>query len=92
MGTFGHANVIHPQSKHEVFPNSCRQVAAQLVQYINKGTEADEVPVLVAHNGKNFDNRMLTAEFKRCGVSLPVTWQWLDTLPLARKLLPELTK
>ncbi|KAL0035623.1 hypothetical protein WJX79_003704 [Trebouxia sp. C0005] len=69
-----------------------KQVAAQLVQFINKGTEADEVPVLVAHNGKSFDNRMLTAEFKRCGVSLPEAWQWLDTLPLARKLLPELTR
>ncbi|DBB01647.1 TPA: hypothetical protein ACH3X1_000283 [Trebouxia sp. C0004] len=69
-----------------------KQVAAQLVQFINKGTEADEVPVLVAHNGKNFDNRMLTAEYKRCGVSLPEMWQWLDTLPLARNLLPELTR
>lgn len=69
-----------------------KQVAAQLVQLISKGTEADEVPVLVAHNGRNFDNRMLTAEFKRCGVSLPEAWQWLDTLPLARKLLPELTR
>ncbi len=73
-------------------PDTCRQVAAQLVQFINKGTEADEVPVLVAHNGNFFDNRMLTAEFKRCGVSLPERWQWLDTLPLARKLLPELTR
>lgn len=69
-----------------------KQVAAQLVQFINKGTEADESPVLVAHNGNNFDNRMLTAEFKRCGVSLPQTWQWLDSLPLARKLLPELSR
>lgn len=70
----------------------CRQVAAGLVQFVKKNSKPDEVPVLVAHNGKNFDNRMLTAEFKRSGTPLPATWHWLDTLPLARKLLPELLR
>ena len=70
----------------------CRHVASQLVQFVKTGARADEVPVLVAHNGRIFDNRMLAAEFKRCAMSLPHSWHWLDTLPLARKLLPELTR
>ena len=67
-------------------------MAAQLVQFVKTGAKAEELPVLVAHNGRIFDNRMLAAEFKRCRVSLPQSWLWLDTLPLARKLLPELTR
>ena len=68
----------------------CREVASQLQQFVKKCCKAHEVPVLVAHNGNRFDNRMLTAEFKRCGNTIPVNWQWLDTLPLARSLLKDL--
>ena len=70
----------------------CRQVAGDLVQFVRTNSKPTEVPVLVAHNGNVFDNRMLTAEFKRCGVAVPQTWHWLDTLPLAKELLPELKR
>ena len=30
-------------------------MAAQLVQFVKTGARADEVPVLVAHNGRIFD-------------------------------------
>lgn len=70
----------------------CRQVAGDLVEFVSKGTKPGAVAVLVAHNGNTFDNRMLTAEFKRCGMAVPQTWQWMDALPLARELLPQLTR
>ena len=71
---------------------ACRQVAADLVQFVKKCSKPGEIAVLVSHNGKNFDNRMLTAEFKRSGNTVPPSWHWLDTLPLARQLLPELAR
>lgn len=67
-------------------------MAVQLLAFVRKASQPKEVPVLVAHNGRIFDNRMLTAEFKRSGSSIPASWQWLDTLPLARKVLPELDR
>ena len=70
----------------------CRQAAADLVEFVSKGTKPGAVAVLIAHNGNIFDNRMLTAEFKRCGMAVPQTWQWMDSLPLARELLPQLTR
>lgn len=62
------------------------------MQFIKENSKSGETPVLVAHNGNVFDNRMLTAEFKRAGLSVPANWQWLDTLPLAKELLPELKR
>lgn len=71
---------------------SCRLVASDLVQFVSKSTKPGATAVLVAHNGNSFDNRMLTAEFKRCNMSVPQTWQWLDSLPVARHLLPQLKR
>ena len=62
------------------------------MDFVNKGTKPDAVAVLIAHNGNAFDNRMLTAEFKRCSLAVPQTWHWMDSLPLARELLPQLTR
>ena len=62
------------------------------MHFVSESTKPGAVPVLVAHNGNVFDNRFLTAEFKRCGMTVPQTWQWLDTLPVAQHLLPELKK
>ena len=65
-------------------------MAAQLVQFVQKCSTPRDVPVLVAHNGRIFDNRMLMAEFRRSGTKMPSNWLWLDTLPLARQLLQDL--
>ena len=62
------------------------------MDFVSKGTKPGTVAVLIAHNGNTFDNRMLTAEFRRCGMAVPQTWQWMGSLPLARELLPQLTR
>src|SRR5262245_2391498 len=46
-----------------------------------------ELP-LVAHNGATFDGPLIEATCGRLGVPLPPTFRVLDTLPLARALLP----
>lgn len=45
---------------------------------------------LVAHNGATFDGPLIEATCRRLGVPLPPTFLVLDTLPLARALLPTL--
>lgn len=67
-------------------------VASEVVQFISNSTKPGATAVLVAHNGNTFDNRMLTAEFKRCSMAVPQTWHWLDSLPVARHLLPQLKR
>jgi RecQ family ATP-dependent DNA helicase len=43
---------------------------------------------LIAHNGASFDEPIITAVCERLGLPLPPTFLVLDTLPLARTLLP----
>src|SRR6266480_3396521 len=43
---------------------------------------------LIAHNGASFDGPIITAVCERIGLPLPTTFLVLDTLPLARALLP----
>ena len=43
---------------------------------------------LIAHNGASFDGPIITAVCERIGLPLPSTFLVLDTLPLARTLLP----
>ena len=45
---------------------------------------------LVAHNGAGFDGPLIEATCRRLGVPLPPTFRVLDSLPLARTLLPTL--
>jgi ATP-dependent DNA helicase RecQ len=45
---------------------------------------------LIAHNGASFDGPVLAATAARLGVALPQPFLVLDTLPLARALLPTL--
>ncbi|HET8851524.1 MAG TPA: helicase C-terminal domain-containing protein, partial [Ktedonobacteraceae bacterium] len=46
-----------------------------------------ELP-LIAHNGASYDGPLLKTTCERIGLPLPPTFQVLDTLPLARVLLP----
>src|SRR5207247_10445479 len=46
-----------------------------------------DVP-LVAHNGASYDGPLIVATCERLGLPLPSTFRVLDTLPLARTLLP----
>src|SRR5260370_841424 len=46
-----------------------------------------ELP-LIAHNGASYDGPLIQATCKRLGIQLPPTFLVLDTLPLARALLP----
>jgi ATP-dependent DNA helicase RecQ len=43
---------------------------------------------LIAHNGASYDGPLLKATCDRLGLALPPTFRVLDTLPLARVLLP----
>ena len=43
---------------------------------------------LIAHNGASYDGPLLTATCERLGLPLPPTFRVLDTLPLARTVLP----
>src|SRR5207253_4519425 len=43
---------------------------------------------LVAHNGASYDGPLVEATCARLGVPLPPTFLVLDTLPLARAILP----
>ena len=43
---------------------------------------------LIAHNGASFDGPIITAVCERLGLPVPPTFLVLDTLPLARTLLP----
>jgi ATP-dependent DNA helicase RecQ len=43
---------------------------------------------LVAHNGASYDGPLIQATCQRIGLELPASFEVLDTLPLARVLLP----
>jgi len=43
---------------------------------------------LIAHNGSSYDGPLLRATCDRLGMALPASFRVLDTLPLARALLP----
>src|SRR6266571_7568191 len=43
---------------------------------------------LIAHNGASYDGPLIQATCERLGMALPPTFLVLDTLPLARALLP----
>ncbi len=48
---------------------------------------AGELP-LIAHNGASYDGPLIEATCERIGLPLPSSFQVLDTLPLARAILP----
>ncbi|HLI91917.1 MAG TPA: RecQ family ATP-dependent DNA helicase [Ktedonobacteraceae bacterium] len=48
---------------------------------------AGDLP-LIAHNGASYDGPLLKATCERLGIPLPPSFRVLDTLPLARVLLP----
>lgn len=58
-----------------------------LVQYIQSRQKPGGQVILVAHNAKIFDAPFLKEEFRRHSCELPSNWLFLDTVPLARKLL-----
>ena len=45
---------------------------------------------MIAHNGASYDGPLIKETCKRQGITLPPTFLVLDTLPLARTLLPTL--
>lgn len=62
--------------------------AAGIVEVLQKFFEfVGDLP-LIAHNGASYDGPLLAATCERNGISLPPTFRVLDTLPLARTLLP----
>ncbi|KAK9828258.1 hypothetical protein WJX74_005903 [Apatococcus lobatus] len=83
---------VHKISRREAdeHGNPFRQAWAEVQDYVNAHCPAGATPVLVAHNGSRFDNKMLEAECVRISQPIPGEWMWLDTLPLARQRIPEL--
>ncbi|GKU85387.1 hypothetical protein SLEP1_g66 [Rubroshorea leprosula] len=58
-----------------------------LVQYVKSRLMPGGIALFVAHNGRTFDIPFLCKEFSRCSMNIPSDWQFLDTLPLARKFM-----
>ena len=58
-----------------------------LLQFIKSCQRDGKQIALVAHNARRFDVPFLNREFQRCEVEVPEDWLFVDTLPLARKLL-----
>ncbi|WP_108624270.1 putative quorum-sensing-regulated virulence factor [Candidatus Similichlamydia epinepheli] len=51
-----------------------------------------ETPVLIAHNGKQFDIPFIENELNRFDLHLPKDWPTVDTLQWARKYRPDLPR
>ena len=45
---------------------------------------------LIAHNGKNFDMPLLLRELQKLHYTIPKNWHFIDTLRIARYILPQL--
>src|SRR6266566_8926961 len=60
---------------------SAREALQAFFEYIG------DLP-LIAHNGASYDGPLIQASCERLGMELPPTFLVLDTLPLARALLP----
>jgi len=58
-----------------------------LLQFIKSCQRDGKQIVLVAHNARRFDIPFLIREFQHCKVEVPKDWLFVDTLPLAKKLL-----
>lgn len=60
----------------------------QFIEFVTRHCPSDDiVPVLIAHNGKDFDVPLLANVFKREGLQMPPTWHFMDTLPVARRAI-----
>ena len=57
-----------------------------IVEFIGK----TEPVFLVGHNCDSFDKILLLKELKNCNIDIPSNWYFIDTLKLARNLLPNL--
>lgn len=66
---------------------ACREVLSSFLEFVRQECSGPEggIPVLVAHNGKNFDFKFLNQECKRWTVQLPGDWLWLDSFLLAKE-------
>eukprot|EP00854_Cymbomonas_tetramitiformis_P012733 gene12733-15057_t len=74
-------------SKIPAFPEAARRFEEFIEAQRSKFKSNPEV-VLVAHNGRRFDVPFLEEEYKRANRVMPDYWQFLDSLPLARRAWP----
>ncbi|CAH9122156.1 unnamed protein product [Cuscuta epithymum] len=58
-----------------------------LLQYVRSRQKPGGYVVWIAHNARSFDVPFLINEFSRCRYSIPSNWLFIDTLPLARKVM-----
>lgn len=58
-----------------------------LLRYVGSRQKPGGYVVLVAHNARCFDVPFLIKEFSRCSFDIPSNWLFVDTLPLARKVM-----
>ena len=88
--TFVHPSVTIPAEIVEltkISMNEVRDAPSAREALTNFFAYVGELP-LIAHNGASFDGPIITAVCERLGLPLPPTFLVLDTLPLARALLP----
>ena len=63
----------------------CREIAEDFLDFVERQLAPGQVPVLVAHNLKYFDHKVMSTEFDVCGMEWPDHWHWLDSYKLATK-------
>ncbi|KAL0044700.1 hypothetical protein WJX82_006055 [Trebouxia sp. C0006] len=84
-GAFKAHGISNEECWHPSTPSFGR-VMGQMLEFVRQECSGPEggIPVLIAHNGKNFDYKFLDQECKNWNFQLPKDWQWMDSLLLAR--------
>ena len=65
----------------------CSEALERFFNFV-EDVSCGEVPLLVAHNGIGFDLRMMFAACQEANRMFPLNYHFLDSLPLARLVLP----
>ncbi|XP_074569143.1 exonuclease DPD1, chloroplastic/mitochondrial-like [Curcuma longa] len=82
-----HAHGIRSYMVNRTDVPTFRELVPILLQYVRSRRMPGKPVLLVAHNAEQFDVPFITNEFQRCSMDIPEDWGFLDTLPLARRLV-----
>ncbi len=63
------------------------EIAANMINEVNKIASPNDVVVFFAHNGTKFDEPILKEQFTLANIPIPENWRFADTLPIFRRKL-----
>ncbi|KAJ0980615.1 hypothetical protein J5N97_008870 [Dioscorea zingiberensis] len=66
-----------------------KEMVPKFLKFVNDRRMDRKQVLLVAHNARKFDVPFLVKEFQRYSMEVPSNWLFLDTLPLAQKLVKQ---